>query len=167
MRPEQKSRLSGAAISGLAVAAWYCLPDVVHRPGWLTLARIGVVGATTAVISQLDSPEAADLEGLEQHFFPELSAGKLVAATSALLVGSLALGVAAEVMLYRRGERRRTAGVRWAHSRQALVLGAAAAAAAGAGGFVDDQLKNWHSSEVPGSPSQVDEIPGPSDVFWH
>lgn len=165
MRAEQKSRLSGAAISGLAVAAWYCLPDVVRRPGWLTLARIGLVGATTAVISQLDSPEAADLESIEQHLFPELSAGKLVAATSALLAGSLAAGIAAEVLLFRRGERRRRAGVRWAHSRQAVVLGAAAAAATGAGGFVDDQLKKWHSPEVPESSSQVDEIPGPSDLF--
>lgn len=163
MRPEQKSRLSGAAISGVAVAAWYCLPDVVRRPAWLTLARVSVVAATTAAISRLDSPEAADLESLERHFLPELSAGKLVAATSALLVGSLAVGIAAEVLLFRRGERRRAAGVRWAHSKQALVLGAVAATAAGAGGFVDDQLKRWHSEDASVSAAQYDEIPGPND----
>ena len=44
-------------------------------------------------------------------------------------IGTVCLTVAVEKWLFRRGERRRAAGVRLAHTRQGLVIGALTGAA--------------------------------------
>jgi hypothetical protein len=56
--------------------------------------------------------------------------GAAALAGTAALAGSVALTVAAERAVFRRGERRRAAGVPWAHTRAAVLWGLAAGALA-------------------------------------
>lgn len=141
------SRLLGALGSGLITTAYYATPDVIASRtarGW---AKAGIVAVSLAV----DLPElraglttrraaaAADVPastegsvsagGVSGADLGEPSASRVsgvrLAAVGALAVGAAVAGaVGVERWLFRRGEARAAAGVRFAHTRHAAVLGA-------------------------------------------
>lgn len=85
----------------------------------------------------LDAPDANSTdEDVEvgpavREALRELPAGKrvaLVAVTAGVVAGTTVATVATERWLFRRGEVRRAAGDRWAHTRTGLVLGLASTA---------------------------------------
>ena len=135
------TRIAGLAAGVGATVAWYALPDYVRsRPlrGLIKTGLLGVIG--WSLVSMLpDEPElapyddevdcskgaeAADedpLEGVTEAAPCEL------AVLGGAVAGSALVTLALERWLFRRGERRRASGVRFAHTRQGLALGGLAA----------------------------------------
>ena len=125
-----------------ATVAWYALPDYVRsRPlrGLIETGLLGVIG--WSLVSMLpDEPELAPyddevdcskgaeaagedpLEGVTE------AAPRELAVLGGAVAGSALVTLALERWLFRRGERRRAQGSRFAHTRQGLVLGGLEAA---------------------------------------
>lgn len=138
-----------AAAEAGAVFAWYSLPDVVRSRPLRTVAKVGLMGGILALeawrnretINYVRDVLAGDLDedaACEECCEPAVDALTVDEAPSprALLLAGLAipLGIASvtavvgERWLFRRGERRRAAGVRNAHTRQAACLSGLTAA---------------------------------------
>ncbi|WP_022868927.1 hypothetical protein [Schaalia vaccimaxillae] len=141
--------LRAAAVNTAAVLTWYAMPDVIRSRGLRTFFKAGLVGAigwaianqfeetesyreVQALLAEHDCPQADDtgfapgsepvspqedpLEGVTEADPKELAI--LGAVASAAVIAT----VSAEKAIFRRGERRRHAGARFAHLRQGLVL---------------------------------------------
>ena len=135
------TRAAGLAVGAGATLAWYALPDVVRSRPLRGVMKAGLLGAIGwSLVSMLpDEPElapyddevdcskgaeAADedpLEGVTEAAPCEL------AVLGGAVAGSALVTLALERWLFRRGERRRASGVRFAHTRQGLALGGLAA----------------------------------------
>ena len=136
------TRVAGLAAGVGATVAWYALPDYVRsRPlrGLIKTGLLGVIG--WSLVSMLpDEPELA-------HYDDEVDCSKgaeaagedpldditeadpsELAVLAGAAVGSAMITVGVERWLFRRGERRRAQGSRFAHTRQGLVLGGLEAA---------------------------------------
>lgn len=134
-------KVGGAALAGAFGLAWYALPDVVRCRTARVAAKTGLIAAFVAgemAFNVRDEPVPTQAEADEvarrrtpENPLPEvdLSNPGVIAAGAALLAAGTALTVWGEKALFRRGERRRAEGVKWAHTRQAIPLAAAAAAA--------------------------------------
>jgi len=137
------TRVAGFAAGVGATVAWYALPDYVHSRPLRALVKAGLLGVLGwSMVAQL--PEAAELPPYDDEdadcskSFPVAGEDPLGGVTEAdpaelavlagVALGSAALTVAVERWLFRRGERRRAAGVRFAHTRQGLALGVLEAA---------------------------------------
>ncbi|MCI7305233.1 MAG: peptidase S9 [Trueperella sp.] len=147
--PEVGTAGSVAALSTL----YYALPDFLRRRPLRIAARVGCIAAITAIATHEtttrlndddtltpDAPAPENPESPEDPSRPEDPSGQespedpgfpqkpialagMIAAGIAALAGSIALDVALERRIFARGERRRAAGVRLAHTRQALWIG--------------------------------------------
>ena len=136
-------RVAGFAAGVGATVAWYALPDYVRSRPLRGLVKTGLLGVLGwSMVAQLpkgaelppyddedvdcskSSPVAGEdpLEGVTEADPAELT----VLAGAAL--GSAMITVGVERWLFRRGERRRAQGARFAHTRQGLVLGGLEAA---------------------------------------
>lgn len=135
--PADPKRATGIALGTGATVAWYALPDFVRSRPMRGLIKAGLLGAIGwSIVSLLpdgaelppyddeadcskESPVAGEdtLEGVTEAEPREL------AILAGVALGSAALTVAVERWLFRRGERRRAAGIRFAHTRQGLALG--------------------------------------------
>lgn len=126
-----------------ATVAWYALPDYVRSRPLRGLVKAGLLGVLGwSMVAQLpegaelppyddedtdcskSSPVAGEdpLEGVTEADPAELA----VLAGAAL--GSAMITVGVERWLFRRGERRRAQGSRFAHTRQGVALGGLEAA---------------------------------------
>ena len=133
------TRVAGFAAGVGATVAWYALPDYVRSRPLRGLVKAGLLGVLGwSMVAQLpegaelppyddedtdcskSSPVAGEdpLEGVTEADPAELA----VLAGAAL--GSAMITVGVERWLFRRGERRRAQGSRFAHTRQGLALGA-------------------------------------------
>lgn len=130
------ARATQALAAATTVFAWYALPDVVRSRtmrGWAKTALIaGYVGTVVATGDGSLDPRRAQQE-MEEADLGEFVPWML-AAGGVLLAGSTALSVVVEKKIFARGERRRAAGVRGAHTRMAVV----AAIATGLLSLVDE-----------------------------
>ncbi len=135
------SRVLNAAVGGLAATAYYATPDLIRSRagrGWAKAALTAVVVATSVpdlrrglaeVRAQREAdaqdPEAeqVDWSAMRDAMSPGARAAA-IGAGAAVLAASVGSVVAIERAVFRRGERRRAAGVRFAHTRPALVWGA-------------------------------------------
>ena len=141
--PEVGTAGSVAALSTL----YYALPDFLRRRPLRIAARVGCIAAITAIATHEtttrlndddtltpdapapENPESPEdpsgQESPEDPGFPQkpIALAGMIAAGIAALAGSIALDVALERRIFARGERRRAAGVRLAHTRQALWIG--------------------------------------------
>lgn len=128
-------RLLRAAASGAAVTAWYALPDAVSDRTTRALLKASLLVGTVVVLArQADSPDAPAVVDAPAAPKPAV----LLGGVALLGVGS-GLSVWLERAIFRRGERRRTEGHRWAHTGLAIAMGAVTAVAA------------WVDESVPGS----------------
>ncbi|MDO4259307.1 MAG: peptidase S9 [Actinomycetaceae bacterium] len=146
--------VSSAIITGVGTIAWYAMPDVIHSRPARTVLKVGLLGAMSAQIlaplasessaadlwqpgiyeqeedtEEIEAPEgprAADLVG-EVLRNPARHLPILASTAGALALGAVG-AVAGERWIFNRGERRRRAGVRGAHLRQAIPLAALAVA---------------------------------------
>ncbi|WP_265520242.1 hypothetical protein [Oerskovia flava] len=164
------------AITGLTTLAWYAVPDVVRHRGARALLKTGVLVAggvlsTTSTIEGRRAREAfgslretlpadptadpavsvpereepdADTTGRGRETGPSPVA--IGAATLGVVAGSVALAVAGEKWLYRRGERLRARGTRLPHTRVALASAVVAGALAALEPFA------WKGAERFGTP---------------
>ncbi|UZN03425.1 hypothetical protein [Cellulomonas sp. S1-8] len=142
------SRALTALVTGVATTAYYAVPDVASSRaarGWLKAACAGVIVAASAPGGReawqemrsswrdaSDAPDTSVLDDAEPDADATGSparAAALAVAGVAVIVGSVVLTVAGERWVFRRGEARAAAGVRFAHTRAALVFGALNAAA--------------------------------------
>lgn len=133
------TRVLAAAVTGAATAAYYASPDVVRSRaarGWLKtgLSLVAAAGSFPESRRAGAAAEAARVERgdppLREAFEATPAQGRaaVVAAGAVAVAGSVAGVVALERWLFRRGEARAAAGVRYAHTRTAVVLGVLAAA---------------------------------------
>ena len=141
--PVDPTRVAGFAAGVGATVAWYALPDYVRSRPLRGLVKAGLLGVLGwSMVAQLpegaelapyddedvdcskSSPVAGEdpLEGVTEADPAELA----VLAGAAL--GSAMITVGVERWLFRRGERRRAQGARFAHTRQGLALGGLEAA---------------------------------------
>lgn len=137
------TRVAGFAAGVGATVAWYALPDYVRSRPLRGLVKAGLLGVLGwSMVAQLpegvelppyddedtdcskSSPVAGEdpLEGVTEADPAELA----VLAGAAL--GSAMITVGVERWLFRRGERRRAQGSRFAHTRQGVALGGLEAA---------------------------------------
>lgn len=128
------TRAAGLAVGTGATIAWYALPDVVRSRPLRGLVKVGLLGAMGWSLVSLmpegdelppyddetDCSEAKNEDPLDG--VTEAEPRELAVLAGAVL-GSAVVTVAVERWLFRRGERRRAAGVRLAHTRQGLALG--------------------------------------------
>lgn len=128
------TRAAGLAVSTGATIAWYALPDVVRSRPLRGLVKVGLLGAMGWSLVSL-MPEGDELPPYDDEMdcseaktedpldgVTEAEPRELAVLAGAVL-GSAVVTVAVERWLFRRGERRRAAGVRLAHTRQGLALG--------------------------------------------
>lgn len=133
------TRAAGLAVGTGATVAWYALPDVVRSRPLRGLMKVGLLGAMGWSLVSL-MPEGDELPPYDDETdcsqektddpldgVTEAEPRELAVLAGAVL-GSAVVTVAVERWLFRRGERRRAQGVRFAHTRQGLVLGALEAA---------------------------------------
>ena len=137
------TRVAGFEAGVGATVAWYALPDYVRSRPLRGLVKAGLLGVLGwSMVAQLpegvelppyddedtdcskSSPVAGEdpLEGVTEADPAELA----VLAGAAL--GSAMMTVGVERWLFRRGERLRAQGSRFAHTRQGLALGGLEAA---------------------------------------
>jgi len=133
-------RVLNAALGGLAATAYYAAPDLIRSRaarGWAKAALTAVVVATSVPdmrrgLAEVRAQREADAQDpqAEQVDWPAMwgsmspgARASAVGAGAAVLAGSVASVVAIERAVFRRGERRRAAGVRFAHTRPALAWG--------------------------------------------
>lgn len=149
----QAARVLTAAVGGLAATAYYATPDLIRSRaarGWAKTALTAVVLATSVpdlrrareesrernrVAAQDAEQEQVDWRKTWAAMAPRGRA-TLIAGGAVALVASVGSVVAIERAMFRRGERRRAAGVRFAHTRQALAWGVLSTAA----GLLPDDL---------------------------
>jgi hypothetical protein len=148
MSIELDKLLSRAGGLGLGSVAWYAMPDLIRSRGVRTLVKSGLLAGMTASLVATDDGRLGEatsvlLERLSDQVWGTRKA--MMASALAVLVtgGVVAATVAGERAIYRRGERRRAAGVRLAHTRQALALGLLGAATA-VFEVMDDQVSTTH-----------------------
>ena len=128
------TRAAGLAVGTGATIAWYALPDVVRSRPLRGLVKVGLLGAMGWSLVSL-MPEGDELPPYDDEMdcseaktedpldgVTEAEPRELAVLAGAVL-GSAVVTVAVERWLFRRGERRRAAGVRLAHTRQGLALG--------------------------------------------
>ena len=128
------TRAAGLAVGTGATVAWYALPDVVRSRPLRGLMKVGLLGAMGWSLVSL-MPEGDELPPYDDEMdcseaktedpldgVTEAEPRELAVLAGAVL-GSAVVTVAVERWLFRRGERRRAAGVRLAHTRQGLALG--------------------------------------------
>ena len=137
------SRVAGFAAGVGATVAWYALPDYVRSRTLRGLVKAGLLGVLGwSMVAQL--PEGAELAPYDDEDVdcskssPVAGEDPLDGVTEAdptelavlagAALGSAMITVGVERWLFRRGERRRAQGARFAHTRQGLVLGALEAA---------------------------------------
>ena len=128
-------QVRAAALTALGTTAYYAVPDVLTHRGSRAVAKTGIVVAmVTLLAGRKDLLQEAgiskdDLSELRSQWNRRTPKEKAVIAAVAAVsaAGGIALTVAGERAIYRRGERRRAAGKRGAHLRGALVLGALSA----------------------------------------
>ena len=133
-----------AAVGVAAATAWYGLPDVVRCRGARAVIKAGLLAAVMWSATAQMPPaapvppypdEESDCDGTPAPKGDDPLEGVTEAAPGELAllagagIGTVCLTVAVEKWLFRRGERRRAAGVRLAHTRQGLVIGALTGAA--------------------------------------
>jgi uncharacterized membrane protein len=127
-----------AAVTGVATAAYYATPDVIRSRagrGWATaaLATVAAAAAVPGMQADLADRRASGQSGSREETLralqdlPTRHKVVLAAAGTAFVGVQLALTVAAERWVFRRGEARAAAGRRFAHSGPALLYGAVAA----------------------------------------
>jgi hypothetical protein len=122
-----------------ATVAWYALPDYVRSRPLRGLVKAGLLGVLGwSMVAQL--PEGAELPPYDDEDtdcsksspvagedpldgVTEADPAELAVLAGAAL-GSAMITVGVERWLFRRGERRRAQGARFAHTRQGLALGA-------------------------------------------
>jgi len=133
-------RVLSAALGGLAATAYYATPDLIRSRaarGWAKAALTAVVVATSVpdmrrglaemraertAAAEDPQREQADWAGMWGAMSPGARAS-VVGAGATALAASVGSVVAIERAVFRRGERRRAAGVRFAHTRPALAWG--------------------------------------------
>ncbi|MDD7542365.1 MAG: hypothetical protein SPK50_00875 [Mobiluncus porci] len=152
-RPTPRQWLLTAAGS-LATIFWYACPDFVTTAKARFFTRLGTlagIGSLTAIVASdtvnevrheytRESPdeEAWEMTSDNVNFDKKnLNLPQLIL-LFVLGGGFIALGIWFEFWLFRRGERRRLAGVKLAHTRQAIPLGLLFAA----GYLIDDSMTN-------------------------
>lgn len=141
------SRVLNAAVGGLAATAYYAAPDLIRSRagrGWAKAALTAVVVATSVpdlrrglaearaqreADAQDPAVEQVDWRDTWESLAPRGRASVVAGGALALAAAGGSV-VAIERAVFRRGERRRAAGVRLAHTRPALVWGALTAAIA-------------------------------------
>ena len=193
---ERPRALAAAGTGAAAVLAWYAMPDLVRSRGLRAFFKTGLAAAvgwaqtyqfeetesfrTAAALAEEagcrdcpkaddtgfapgdspESPEEDPLEGVTEADPKELAI--LGAVASAVVIGT----VAVEKAIFRRGQRRRAAGVRCAHLRQAvplaLVTGAVELAVLAADHYRDQPCPR--SIDEAGAGAPVDD-PGQSGDF--
>ena len=136
------TRVAGFAAGVGATVAWYALPDYVRSRPLRGLVKAGLLGVLGwSMVAQL--PEGAELQPYDDEVdcskgaeaagedplddITEADPSELAVLAGAA-VGSAMITVGVERWLFRRGERRRAQGSRFAHTRQGLVLGGLEAA---------------------------------------
>ena len=133
------TRVAGFAVGVGATVAWYALPDYVRSRPLRGLVKAGLLGVLGwSMVAQL--PEGAELPPYDDEDtdcsksspvagedpldgVTEADPAELAVLAGAAL-GSAMITVGVERWLFRRGERRRAQGARFAHTRQGLALGA-------------------------------------------
>ena len=136
--PVSPTRAAGIAVGAGATLAWYALPDYVRSRPLRALVKTGLLGAIGwSIVTML--PEDGELPPYDDE--TDCSKGSPVAGEDPLTgvteaeprelavlagaaLGSAMITVGVERWLFRRGERRRAQGARFAHTRQGLALGA-------------------------------------------
>lgn len=124
--PARSARLALAGGTFLTVLAWYALPDAVRSRPLRVALKTGLLGATVAGLATVPeayspfTPAPASADEPAAQLSPAAFA-TLATATAAASVG---LTVWGEKAIFARGERRRAAGVRCAHTRLAAGLAA-------------------------------------------
>ncbi|GIG30461.1 hypothetical protein [Cellulomonas marina] len=135
------ARIAIALLTGVATTAYYATPDLIRSRtarGW---TKAGIAALLTASsIPEFRRGRAAARERWEREesrtpaqLLAEVPASRKAAGAGAaalLLGGSVALTVAGERWMYRRGERRAAVGVAWAHTRGGVLAGLLAGALA-------------------------------------
>jgi hypothetical protein len=130
------ARARAAIVSGITTTAYYASPDLVRSRtarAWIKAACLGAAFAAslpdlrTLRAARDADPEPVAPTGTSDAIAPSR---RVVLATTASVVGGLALMVATERWIFRRGEVRAAAGVPLAHTRPAVVLGLITAALA-------------------------------------
>lgn len=133
------SRAVTAVLTGLTTTAYYAVPDVARTRaarGWLKAACL-VAGAAVAMPTSRegwqelrptwkDEPDATssdDAAGDATDGGSRAGRAAVIGVGVALLAAGTAGTVAFERWIYRRGEALAAAGVPFAHTRAALVLG--------------------------------------------
>ena len=130
------TRVAGFAAGVGATVAWYALPDYVRSRPLRGLVKAGLLGVLGwSMVAQL--PEPSELPPYDDEDVdcskssPVAGEDPLEGVTEAELavlagaaLGSAMITVGVERWLFRRGEGRRAQGVRFAHTRQGLALGA-------------------------------------------
>lgn len=133
------TRAAGLAVGTGATIAWYALPDVVRSRPLRGLVKVGLLGAMGWSLVSL-MPEGDELPPYDDE--TDCSEAKTedpldgvteaepreLAVLAGTVLGSAVVTVAVERWLFRRGERRRAQGARFAHTRQGLALGGLEAA---------------------------------------
>ena len=137
------TRVAGFAVGVGATVAWYSLPDYVRSRPLRGLVKAGLLGVLGwSMVAQL--PEGAELPPYDDEDtdcsksspvagedpldgVTEADPAELAVLAGAAL-GSAMITVGVERWLFRRGERRRAQGARFAHTRQGLALGGLEAA---------------------------------------
>lgn len=137
------TRVAGFAVGVGATVAWYALPDYVRSRPLRGLVKAGLLGVLGwSMVAQL--PEGAELPPYDDEDtdcsksspvagedpldgVTEADPAELAVLAGAAL-GSAMITVGVERWLFRRGERRRAQGARFAHTRQGLALGGLEAA---------------------------------------
>ena len=136
------TRAAGLAVGAGATLAWYALPDVVRSRPLRGVVKAGLLGAIGWSIIALMPPDGelppyddeTDCSNPSESWDDPLDGvneaePRELAVLAGAGFGSAVVTVAVERWLFRRGERRRAAGVRFAHTRQGLALGALEAVA--------------------------------------
>lgn len=143
LRTPPATRVLAAAVSGVTTAAHYASPDLVRSRaarGWLKAGLSAAAAAASypefrraraeAEVARAERGDPA-LEEVLEAVPPRgrvLGAALGAALGASALAASVAGVVVVERWLFRRGEARAAAGVRFAHTRTAVVLGVLAAA---------------------------------------
>jgi len=139
LRTPPATRVLAAAVSGVTTAAHYASPDLVRSRaarGWLKAGLSAAAAAASypefrraraeAEVARAERGDPALGEVLEA--VPPRGRVLGAALGASALAASVAGVVVVERWLFRRGEARAAAGVRFAHTRTAVVLGVLAAA---------------------------------------
>ncbi|RMI06718.1 hypothetical protein [Cellulomonas triticagri] len=141
------TRVLAAVVGGLATTAYYASPDVIRSRagrGWAKAGLSAVIVAATLpdFLREQAAARAAKAERVAageetevdwQETWDSMSTrGRVTAGAAAagFLAVSAVSVVAIERGAFRRGERRRAEGVRWAHTRPAVVWGVVSTALA-------------------------------------